>query len=105
MKIVQGDICDASERMILQGCNAQGVMGSGVAKAIRAKWSKVYDEYVLRHKQGLFYGNVVFVQVEENKCVACIITQDKYGYDGQKYARYSALVKGLEEVRHACWSL
>ncbi len=31
----QGDLMKASETYIAHGCNAQGVMGSGVAKAIR----------------------------------------------------------------------
>jgi len=32
----QGDLVMAVEPIIIHGCNAKGVMGSGVAKAIRA---------------------------------------------------------------------
>ena len=39
MKIIykQGDLLEAEEVVIVHGCNAQGVVGSGVALAIRNK--------------------------------------------------------------------
>lgn len=104
--IVYKDICEAEERMILQGCNAQGVMGSGVAKAIRAKWPGVFDIYRFEFDRGLLVpGHVVFARVDHFKFVANIITQNTYGYDGVKYATYSSLVKGLEIVRNRCKDL
>ena len=107
MQIVRRDICTATESMILQGCNAQGVMGSGVAKAIRLKWPGVFSVYRLEYERGLLVPGHVTIAVVENfaenrKFIANIITQKTFGYDGSKYARYSALVKGLETVRSVC---
>ncbi len=108
LKEVTGNICDATERMIIQGCNAQGVMGSGVAKAIRERWPQVYTEYYKDYERKLLLlGHVTFVHVDPNPVlpnliIANIITQEKYGYDAKKYARYTALVKGLKKVGSVC---
>ncbi len=37
-KYVSGDIRCVSSGIIVHGCNAQGVMGSGVALALRTTW-------------------------------------------------------------------
>ena len=42
---IKGDLLTA-KGVILHGVNCQGVMGSGVAKAIREKWPLVFDQYV-----------------------------------------------------------
>lgn len=39
------DATQAPERLLLHGSNAQGVMGSGIAAAIRAKWPTTYRVY------------------------------------------------------------
>lgn len=40
-----GDVTEAPEKIIVHGCNTQGVMGAGVALAIRKKWPDVYEKY------------------------------------------------------------
>lgn len=45
IKIVKGDILQASEDIIGHQVNCQGVMGAGLAKQIRNKYPHVYDEY------------------------------------------------------------
>ena len=47
MKYVNGDICDTHIHDIIHGCNAQGVMGSGVAKSIRDKFPGCYEDYCM----------------------------------------------------------
>ena len=42
---VQGDITKSDCDIICHQVNCQGVMNSGVAKAIREKWPEVYDNY------------------------------------------------------------
>ena len=41
----QGDLTQAEEYIIAHGCNAQGKMGSGVAKAIRREFPQAYSYY------------------------------------------------------------
>lgn len=96
MKFKIGDITEADEKHIIHGCNAQGVMGSGVALAIRKKWPVVYEEYRNRYDEcGLYPGDVVSVKVSDEQIVHNFITQEYYGRDGKKYASLGNIV--------ACW--
>lgn len=93
MKIVYktGNLLTASGSIILHGCNAQGVMGSGVAKAIREKFPHAYDVYRTKYvAEGLDMGEVLFVPCE-NTIVANAITQKFYGRDGRQYVDYDSI--------------
>lgn len=96
---VVGDMIeDASDGIIIQGCNAQGVMGSGLAKVIRNKWPNVYIDYSTFHKhQGLKLGQVVPSVINERLIVANCITQDRYG-KGKRHLNYEALYVAMENV-------
>ena len=101
-----GSILDeVTEGIIIQQVNAQGVMGSGFAKAIRDKWPKVWEEYskeVLPNQpdKGLDYlGCVIYVQVDEKLWVANLVGQQFYGRDkGQVYTLYPAVARGLHSI-------
>ena len=54
LKYIKGDITEIESGIICQQTNCQGVMGSGLAKAIRDKWPKVFDEYGIDIE---FYNN------------------------------------------------
>lgn len=87
-----GDLTQADEFIIAHGCNAQGVMGSGVAKAIRAKWPSAYSCY-RRHfeEDSLRLGDVIYAPCGE-KIIANCITQEFYGRQKNKiYVNYSAI--------------
>jgi O-acetyl-ADP-ribose deacetylase (regulator of RNase III) len=45
-----GDITEVASGIIVHGTNCQGVMSSGVAKAIKEKWPEVYTEYMTLFK-------------------------------------------------------
>lgn len=86
MKYVEGDISKAPEWVIIHGCNTQGKMNSGVAKALREKYPTIYDDYI----KGL---NEYHVQIGESihscaktKIIGNLLTQNHYGYDGDVYA-------------------
>lgn len=93
MKIiyVNGDLMEAPETYILHGCNNRGVMGSGVAKAIRAKYPDAYKRYKDRYDRwGLPLGGVIVARCED-KVIFNGITQDGYGRDGKQYVDYQAI--------------
>ena len=113
MKIVVGNLLDAEEQFIGHGCNAQGVMGSGVALAIKNKWPKAFESYkeFISKKveiiQELFpdeefntfqsiLGDYDIAEVAPNKFVVNIFTQNLFGHDKGKYARYIAIVIALD---------
>lgn len=99
---VMNDIFDGQPNkcIIVQSVNAQGVMGSGLAKAIREKYPMVYDHYQTEHELGLLeLGYTSYVEVEPNKFVANIVGQEFYGRDGKQYTNYNALHSGMEDVK------
>ena len=86
-----GDLLHSSCDIIAHGCNAQGKMGSGVAKMIRSNFPEAYAEYRKAYLEGkLTLGTVIWAN-HENKLIANCITQDKYGYDGKQYVDYTAI--------------
>ena len=101
IRYVKGDILEAPEFIIAHGCNAQGVMGSGVAAAIRGKYPNAYNVYSAYHKnENLTMGNVVwsFPDVPAEPIVGNCITQEFFGGDGKKYVDYYALRKCMQKL-------
>lgn len=102
----KGDITTVTSGIILHGVNCQGVMGAGVAKAIRDKWPQVYDDYrsVWRgHAQqgwpGPLMGQVACSRINDNLAILSLFTQKNYGRDmGRRYVSYDAIGKCLTEV-------
>ena len=97
MKILykEGDVCEAVEDIIAHGCNAQGKMGSGVAKAIRAKFPEAYDAYI--EEDELELGTVI-AAFSNDKIIANCITQEFYGNDGRLYVDYDAIRQCMREL-------
>lgn len=106
MKAIKfGDILSVNSGIIVHGCNAQGVMGSGIAKAIRDKYPEVYEEYRLlfqnasNNKKALLgTAQIVQIRSNENLLIANGITQEYYGRDGLKYVSYKAIQEVFAKV-------
>jgi len=99
---VKGDVITATSGLILHGCNAQGVMGSGVALAIRNTFPLAYQSYLKwkeRVGNSLQIGNVQFVTVDPDLTIANGITQEFYGRDGRRYVSYLAIDCVFSEVK------
>lgn len=78
-----GNLLDTDIKHILHGCNARGVMGSGVAKLIRQKWPKAYEDYsVVYNSVGLQLGSYITSTQPDGKMVINGITQETYGKTG-----------------------
>lgn len=96
---VTGDLLGATQKVILHGCNNHGVMGSGVARQIRAKWPNVYEVYALKHKVfGLDMGDIIPVATLDGKIVVNCITQDGFGRDGARYVDYDAIDRCFQKI-------
>lgn len=108
MKQKTGNLLDIQEGIIVHGCNSQGVMGSGIAAAIRSKWPEVYTTYrsaFERHKsdtgQTLELGRVVWHTLSRDPkfTIANAITQEFYGRDPHVvYVSYEAIGKAFERI-------
>ena len=97
------NICDVTRGVILHGCNAQGVMGSGVAKQLRAKYPEIYYKYVthlnlLKDLGKDPLGTICIQPVTGHLAVCNMITQEYYGRDGRQYVSYEAVEDCLENV-------
>jgi len=101
MKInyIKGDLLNVTEGIIMHGCNAQGVMGSGVALAVRQKYPKVYEKYKQEIQLGLLgLGDTQFIKVAEDLFVCNAITQEFYGREKKLYVSYEAIRNAFQNV-------
>lgn len=110
MTVLVGNILDLTEGVIIQQVNAQGVMGSGIAKAIRDKWPVVWDEYTARigpaytqkNSGADLLGTVIITQVEPRVIIASMVGQQffrkKNDPEGRRYTSYDALDVAFTEL-------
>ena len=100
---VNGDLLNSKAELLLQQVNCQGVMGSGVAKAIRDKWPVVFDKYKeMCDDWSDLLGCVLPVQVNDTQKVMNMFAQDNFGYDGERYTSYDAIDTCLQKVANYC---
>lgn len=108
INFVMGDVTNPvreGNKIIAHCCNDIGVMGAGVALAIRNKWPEVFAEYALWHeahrhwcREGLPLGSVQFVPVSEEITIANVIGQTGVGFSNGPPVRYEALAKGMDRT-------
>ena len=104
VKVVKGNLIDAREDIIVHQVNCHGVMGSGVALAIREKWPIVYKWYKKRcdamknlHMEEVLLGETHWCRVYD-KWIVNLFGQLDYGRDGKQYTNYEALRRGLTDI-------
>lgn len=96
----KGDLLNTEIRHILHGCNTRGVMGSGVAKAIRDMYPKAYQDYNDKYNNyGLELGSIVVSIQDEGKVIHNAITQQDYGRDPSRvYVSYWAIANVFRQI-------
>jgi O-acetyl-ADP-ribose deacetylase (regulator of RNase III) len=103
IKVVKGNLLDATETIIAHQVNCQKKMNSGVAKAIREEFPIVFDRYCQTNPQ---LGLVDFIHItDKNKgghYIANMYSQDMYGYDGNQYTDYEAFRQCCEKIAKEC---
>lgn len=103
----KGSLLDVTAGIIVHGANAQGVMGSGVALAVKNKYPECFTEYHCEYvKLGLSLGSIVWwsnavdnpeLLVHETLFIANAITQQNYGTD-RRHVNYVAVAEVFKEV-------
>jgi O-acetyl-ADP-ribose deacetylase (regulator of RNase III) len=101
IKIVEGNILEATEDIIGHQVNCQGVMGAGLAKQIRNKYPFAYECYKsycdeAENKKELM-GSIRQVKVDDGKIIAHIFSQYGYGRNAL-YTDYTSLGKALQHL-------
>jgi len=100
------DITTVEKGIVAHGVNAQFVMNSGVALAIKTKWPIVYSVYI-KYKGVVpideLLGDVLFVGINSGLTVANCFTQMYYGRKpNTKYASPNAIKTCLEHCIDEC---
>lgn len=101
------DISSVERGVVAHGTNCCGVMGSGVAKALRAKYPIIFNPYKLMcdshvSSKSDLLGSVCFVDVglettpNNELIIANCFTQVNYGRDGRQYAHVEAIITSVE---------
>lgn len=99
IRYVCGNLLDAPEGIISHGCNAKGVMGSGVALSIKNKWPGAYSVYRKQYEgKGLRLGMVVWAH-SQDKIIANCIVQSSYGrLTGIQYVDYNSIRDCMQQI-------
>lgn len=101
IEYITGNILDGEEEFLVQGCNAQGVMGSGLAKVLRDTYPEVFREYRKAYIDGGNYlelGDIVWVDVGD-RMVLNAITQENFGRNSKiVYASYDAIETVIKTI-------
>jgi O-acetyl-ADP-ribose deacetylase (regulator of RNase III) len=91
------DLFEAPVQAIAHGVNCQGVMASGVAKEIRARFPAAFDVYRRSYEEGTLTLGSVSIVSGTHPWVLNIATQVYYGREpGRVYADPVAIQRGLQ---------
>jgi O-acetyl-ADP-ribose deacetylase (regulator of RNase III) len=101
IRVHVGNLLSVEQGIIVHGCNAQGVMGSGVAAAIRSKYPGAYTSYKLQEETiGLNLGDVAWyghLDADVSVMVANAITQEYFG-GNERHADYYAIRMAFRKI-------
>lgn len=97
LKNEKSDITLVTDGVIAHGVNCKGVMGAGVALALRERWPAMYDAYQRNTRLGdQLLGSCHIIRVDTAVWVANCYSQLNYGREpGVKYASLDALKQSL----------
>lgn len=93
-----GNLLHIKQGHVVHGCNAQGVMGSGVALGIKATYPQAYNDYIQVHETvGLKLGESYPTVVAPELYIWNAITQNLYG-KGTRMVSYDAIQTCFEII-------
>lgn len=93
MREVIGNLLAADEAAIGHGVNTKGLMGAGIARAIREAYPQISGAYIEWCKQAKG-GDVFTYKVSDERYIVNIASQEQPGAD----ARYEWLAAGLAQA-------
>ena len=100
MKIITkiGNLMDVTNGHIVHGCNAQGVMGSGVALAVKRKYPGAFEDYVSIHEEeGLELGMAYPYCPTTSLVIWNAVTQEWFGQPTRNCS-YDAIQTCFEDI-------
>ena len=100
IEYINGYLLQTDVQHIIHGCNSLGVMGSGVALAIRKKYPKAFRDYSdCYNSAGLHLGQIIVSAQDDGKVIYNAITQKNFGSDKSKvYVSYWAIAEVFRQI-------
>lgn len=105
IRLVSGDILNATEDIIIHQTNCFGIMGGGLARQIKERYPEVYIEYndycrgTADHKRSLL-GTVLMSNATDGKIIANLFGQFTVSPNPKFQATdYEALKSGLNAIK------
>ncbi len=104
LKVIKQDIMTVTEGIICHQVNCKGVMGAGLAKAIKEKYPSVFQQYkalcltAMGPKSIILLGKCHVVPVSSTLMVANIFGQDEYG-NHAVYTNYRAVREAFNSLK------
>jgi O-acetyl-ADP-ribose deacetylase (regulator of RNase III) len=93
-----GNLMNVTSGHIVHGCNAQGVMGSGVALAVKRKFPGAYEDYIAQYQTcGLVLGRAYLHVATEELYIWNALTQEGFGAPTRNTS-YDAIQTCFEEI-------
>lgn len=98
IEVKKGNLFNVKAGHIVHGCNAQGVMGSGVALGVKNLYPHVYQDYRDRYEAGeLLLGSAYPVLVTPELKIWNAVTQNLYGV-GPRQTSYDAVQTCFQQI-------
>jgi len=101
LEIKYGSVLDTNFQVIAHQVNCQGVMGAGVAKAIKIKYPEVfaaYKNYCDQFSIEEILGDYLPVNTNDGKMIANLFGQNSFGVKAQQ-TDYKKLYSALKFLR------
>ena len=97
----KGNLLDVKRGVIIHGCNAQGVMGAGVALAVKNKYPGAFEQYREECEENFgspyFLGSSVVYFANDDLHIVNLITQNFCG-SGKRQVNYGAIAEGFADL-------
>jgi O-acetyl-ADP-ribose deacetylase (regulator of RNase III) len=102
------NLMNCEEKVFVHGCNSQGVMRSGVAKAVRETFPVMYEDYIKQHEiNGLAVGEIIVCNLKPSATYGDFptphfgidaITQEYYGREDKVYVSYTGIRTAFRRI-------
>lgn len=102
----KGNLLDVKHGIIVHGCNSKGVMGSGVALAVKEEYPNTFNKYQQACREVSMMESIVGIVVWTSELggdllIANAITQETFGRDTYtRYVSYDAIDTCFRHINH-----
>jgi O-acetyl-ADP-ribose deacetylase (regulator of RNase III) len=97
--LIYKDILDVQDGIIVHQINPY-VMGAGLAKQIRYRYSKHYEDFLhwKKTRKNVWLGHIVITTHYEPLYIVGMCAQEEYGFARKEYTNYDAFKECLKSV-------